>query len=87
MRVRVKGSLSQNTAIRTAKMALVSRSAAAGAIGAWLQTQRMSRYEPTEAKAIGRAVFHCSATWVQGGAAWRWRQPIATALVIDTTKP
>ena len=34
MRIRVKGSLSQKMAMRTAKMALVSRSAAAGAIGA-----------------------------------------------------
>ena len=33
-RVRVKGSFSQKTAIRMAKIALVSRSAAAGAMGA-----------------------------------------------------
>jgi hypothetical protein len=44
MRVRVKGSFSQTTAIRMANTALVSRKAAAGAIGAWPQTQRMSRY-------------------------------------------
>lgn len=43
MRVRVKGSFNQKTAMSTAKIALVSRRAAAGAIGAWLQTHRMSR--------------------------------------------
>lgn len=43
MRVGVKGSLSQVTAIRMAKTALVSRRAEAAAIGALLQTQRMSR--------------------------------------------
>jgi hypothetical protein len=43
MRVRVNGSLSQRTAIRMANSALVSRRAAAGAIGAWLHTQRMRR--------------------------------------------
>ena len=43
MRVFVNGSFNQSTAITTAKTALVSRSAAAGAIGAWPHTQRIRR--------------------------------------------
>ncbi|MBP6768039.1 MAG: hypothetical protein KA171_09670 [Reyranella sp.] len=86
-RVRVKGSFSQKTAIRMAKIALVSRSAAAGAMGAWLQTQRISRYDPMEAMAIGRAKAQWAVTWLQGGPARRCRQAMAAALVIDTTNP
>ena len=42
MREGVSGSRSQTMAIRMAKTELVSRNADDGAIGAWLQTQRIS---------------------------------------------
>ncbi|MFM8991915.1 MAG: hypothetical protein ACKOUS_20425 [Alphaproteobacteria bacterium] len=41
--------MSHQTAISRAKTAEVSRSAAAGAIGPWSQTQRMSRYDAIDA--------------------------------------
>ena len=69
MRVRVKGSLSQATAIRMAKTALVSRNAADGAIWAWPHTQRISRYEATEATAAGTATDRPSPRDFSGNAA------------------
>src|SRR4051794_33504944 len=87
IRSRVKISLRNTTAIKIANTALVSRSAADGAIGAWPQTQRISRYDTTAAAAVGTAIFHTPATSAKGEPSARWRQHMAAALVIETAKP
>ena len=87
MRVLVNGSFNQTTAIRIAKTELVSRSAAAGATGAWLQTQRIRRYDAIAATAVGRAVTQRPRISDQAAVVWRCRRHIAAALVIETTKP
>src|SRR5262249_62011232 len=87
MRIRVNGSLSHSTAITMANSALVSRKAAAGAIGAWLHTQSIRRYDVAEATAAGAPMRQAPRSCFQGDPSWRRPQHLANAVVSETTKP
>ena len=68
----------KKTAIRIAKTALVSRSAADGAMGATLHTHRISRYEADDAIEAGSDMRHVEAMCWMGDPRCRCRQASLT---------
>ena len=83
----VNRSRRNTTAIKIAKIALVSRSAAPGATGACVHTHRINTYDAIDATAVGTAMLQAPPRLRNFAPRKSWRIVIDSALVIETVQP